>query len=193
MKIINIQFSTKKGETQTARFGIEQEIPFPSIGGHSYSLKWENFGGLFREYGRDPEGIGRIFKCYLLVPDVEIPEDYNRTVFAGFVEYPKDKNTPKPGTIKIRGNDLGETTVSINLDSNYSTVSVREYNGRPTESEKKVFDSLIIPKLREFIEQNEKEIRENSIKKIKTRMRDVIEEARKGLIELENQIEEAIF
>lgn len=192
LKILEMAISTKKGEIQKLRWGIEQEIPYPTLKGHSYNLQWENFGNIFSEYGNKAKGIGEEYRCYLLIPEGEIPEDYNRTHFAGYIPYPTKENKANKGTIIYRGKDIGELEISFNSYNDFYSIKIGCSNS-PSKSEREMLENLIVPKLREFVSINKEELRNDAIKRLKERMSNQIKEARESINKAEEQIKEAIF
>ncbi len=193
MKTLQISASTKKGETQNLRFLVVQEIPYPDISGECGSLKWRNFGGIFSQYGRKAEGIGASYFCHLLAdtaPEV-IPPDYNRTVFAGYVDY-KDQIKINGGTFKLRGKDLGEMSIHFSHNPTWPEIKINGFNA-PSKSERESIQELICPALIKFIEQNRASLKAEAVAKIKAQFQDKLKEARETLTELENQAATAIY
>lgn len=181
--IVQFAISTKKGESQPLRWFIVQETPHPGITSEGSALRWRNGGGLFREFGNPPKGIGARYYCHLLKPEGDLPADYSRRDFAGF--------EGNPGTIKFRGKDLGET--SVHFDNNPSWPTIR-LNGHdtPTSSERALFEQHVLPPLREAIAERKGVLFALACERIEKRMRDELIEARAGLEKLEREAREAM-
>jgi len=192
MKTTQFNISTKKGETQTLRFVVTQEIPFPDIEGNGSGLRWRNFGGLFKNYNGEVKGIGSNYICHLLAPG-DVPEDYNRTHFAGYADY-HDKTKVNGGTMTVRGRDLGEMTIHFEDREHWNseTIKVNGYNS-PSNGERQVIAQLVLPPLREFIAANKAALREEAIAKIKARFAEQIKATRSHVDALEAQIETATY
>lgn len=196
MKTTTFTVSTKKGEAQTLRWLVVQEIPYPDIEGHSGRFQWRNFGDLFGQYGNKASGIGSNYFCHLLADTAPeaIPDDYNRTIFAGYADY-HDKTKVNGGTFKLRGRDLGE--MSIRFEHNFSNpdYAVIKVNGFDSSSsgERQAITDLICPALRTFINDNKAELKAEAIAKIKARFAAELKEAREQLQELENKTAEAVY
>lgn len=191
MKIHTFTISTKKGDEQTLRFGVAQEVPYPDIEGNGSGLHWRNFGGLFGQYGSKAQGIGEKYYCYLLAPDVEIPDDYNRTHFAGYADY-HDKSKVNGGTMTFRGKDLGEMSIHFDANPHWQDIKVRGFE-RATGSEREAITSLIVPRLQEFIAANKAELRAEAIAKVKKTFSERIKSARASIDALENEAQTATY
>lgn len=182
--IAEIEVTTKKGHTQKTRWLVVQDRPYPCLRADAGRLHWSNAGGLLGEYGSKPEGLGSRYKCYLLTPGGEVPEDYNRTHFAGYSHRPGPYGAPdvvNPGTIVLRGRDLGEMSVEFGNNPEYPGISVRGYGGSPTTSERDWIKAEIIPALRQFVADNAAAMRRGAIAAVEKRLTDELEEKRREL------------
>jgi hypothetical protein len=193
MKIVTMTVSTKQNEVQILRWLVVQETPHPDISSNGGSrLQWRNDGGLFGHYGQPAEGIGERYDCYLLASDVaDVPENYNRTHFAGYVAYSGDK-TPKPGAMIVRGKSLGEMTIHFGANTQYQEIKVHGFDS-PTHGEREVIRNLVVPKLVYFIQANKGELKDYAVKQIKERMQRVIAEVRTTVDSMESEISQAKF
>ena len=179
-----IEVTTKKGHTQKTRWLIVQERPYPCIRADAGRLNWSNAEGLLGKYGSKPEGLGSRYKCHLLTPEGDIPEDYNRTHFAGYSHRPGPYGTPdvvNPGTIVYRGQDLGEMSVRFGSNPEYPDISVRGYGGAPTASERDWVKAEIVPALRRFIADNAETLRRDALAAVEKRLAAELEEKRQEL------------
>ncbi len=192
MKTLTLSISTKKGESQSLRFLVVQSRPYPRIGSHGSVLEWENHDGIFPRFSEAARGIGETFDCYLLSSNApaEIPADFNRKVFAGFTEY--KGTTASPGTMKLRGADLGEMTIRFEVNPNHPRIFVRGFES-PSAGERKAIYALLVPKLLEFIQSNKADLKADAVELILERMRDEVATKRAELEKLEAKISEAKF
>jgi hypothetical protein len=193
MKTIKMTVSTKKGEYQALRFLVVQEIPYPDIASDGGRISWRNFGGLFDQYGRKADGIGSNYYCYLLAdtaPDI-VPDDYNRTLFAGYTDY-HDQTKVNGGTFKFRGKDLGEMSIHFGNNPDYPDIKLNGFNA-PTSSERDAIRALICPELRQFITENRVDLKAEAVDKIKNRFAAELRETRESLNALEAQAAKAVF
>jgi hypothetical protein len=189
MKTTTMIVSTKKGESQILRFLIVQETPYPDI----ERFQWRNFGGIFPQYQRPAEGIGSKYYCYLLADNAPkvVPDDYNRTIFAGYADY-RDKTKVNGGTFKLRGRDLGEMSIRFDANPDYPEIKVNGFE-RPSNGERSAIVELIVPALRQFIAVNRAELKAQAVAKIKARFDSVIRDAKEQLNNLEKQAAEAVY
>lgn len=194
MHTTEFTITTKKGESQKTRWLIVQEIPFPDIEGSCGTLKWRNAGELFPQYGNPARGIGSRFNCYLVVPEIEIPEDYNRNHFAGYVPYSIDRNAtpkPNPGTILFRGKDLGEISVYFGDNPDWPDIKSEQCN-RVQGAARDMLLEQVVPPLREYIKRNADKLKSEAVEKLRKRMSDEIGKASKALAELSIEAAKAI-
>lgn len=198
MKTHTINVTTKKGEVQLSRWLVAQSHPYPDAEGFSGSIRWRNGGGLFPEYGKPAAGIGQHYRCFLVIPEGEIPDNYTREQFAGYVPYASYGQPPKPanpGTITLRGRDLGEMVVEIKIGdgwpSDWVDIKVRG-NDNPTQQEREMIKREIVPHLREYIERNAAELHAVAVKRIAAQMAEQVARIRASAAELEKQASEAI-
>lgn len=190
MNTVTIRIETAKGKTQDTTWQVWQEHPFPSISGGSH-LKWENGGGIFPQYGHKAEGIGAKYKAVLLRAGFT-PEDAqdNRNDYAGFRPYINGKNgDPLPGTIILRGRDMGETSAEIDRD--WVRFRVTGYD-TPTEGEKKFLAAQVAPHLLAYIAAHKAELYAEAVEGVKATVTRNLTEARERLVELEQEARAAI-
>ena len=198
MKTHTINITTKKGEIQLSRWIITQSHPHPDTHGFSGNIDWRNGGGLFPEYGRPAQGIGHTYRCNLTIPQDEIPDNYNREQFAGFVPYVgygKPTPPPNPGTLTIRGRDLGEMTIEIKeghgWPEGYAEISVRG-NERPTPQEREIIKREIVPHLIDYIKRNAAELHSEAIKRLTANLAEQVSRVRASADKLEKEAAAAI-
>jgi hypothetical protein len=151
--IATLCLSTKKGETQTIRFLIKQNTPYPDTEGFSGNLRWRNAEGIIASHNNSTPKLPASYQCYLLpTPTNPIPENFNRTHLAGY------ENNESP--LSLRGRSLGEVTIT--LTETYEKPNVRGFQ-TPTPGERKLLEEWIYPQLREFIAENRKELRHEAL------------------------------
>jgi len=195
MKMTTFQISTKKGESQTVRFLVSQEHPWPDFHSTGSSIQWRNTGGLFPAYQQPAVGLGSRYYCYLTVPGIEIPEGWNRTHLAGFTHRPGPYGSPyvtNPGTITLRGKDLGEMTVYFGNNPEWPDIKVRGHDA-PSSSERDFIKAQIVPALRDFITANKDELKQEAIAAVKAAFAKSIKAARSELDAMEKQVETAVY
>ena len=185
--ITEIEVATKKGHAQKTRWIVVQDRPYPCIRADAGRLNWSNAEGLIGKYGSQPEGLGSRYTCHLLTPEGEIPEEYNRTHFAGYSHRPGPYGTPdvvNPGTVVLRGHDLGEMSVKFGSNHDHPDISVRGYGGSPTPSERDWIKAEIVPALRRFIADNAETLRRDALAAVEKRLAAELEEKRQELAAL---------
>lgn len=184
---VEIEVATKKGHKQKTRWLVVQDRPYPCIRADAGRLNWSNAEGLIGKYGNQPEGLGSRYTCHLLTPEGEIPEDYNRTHFAGYSHRPGPYGTPdvvNPGTVVLRGHDLGGMSVKFGNNHDHPDISVRGYGGSPTPSERDWIKAEIVPALRRFIADNAETLRRDALAAVEKRLAAELEEKRQELAAL---------
>lgn len=195
MKTTTFNVSTKKGESQAVRFLISQEHPWPDYHSTGSKIEWRNTGCVFESYQHPAEGIGSRYYCYLTMPDVEIPEGWNRTHLAGFSHRPGPYGTPEvvnPGTITLRGKDLGEMTVYFGSNPEWPDIKVRGHDA-PSSSERDFIKAQIVPHLLEFIAANRDELKQEAVAAIKAAFAKCLQSARADLDAMETKAETAVY
>lgn len=188
--ITHINVSPKKGEVVKTRWIIWQERPHPCIRSETGALAWSHMEGLLGKYGSKPSGLGSRYKCHLLTPEGDIPEDYDRTHFAGFSHRPGPYGTPEvvnPGSFALRGKDLGEITVGIGNNPQYPEIRVRGFDS-PSTSERDFIKAQIVPYLMEAINANAASLREQALAYVQKRLASELAEKRKELEDLEKLV-----
>jgi hypothetical protein len=179
--IFSFPIQPKKGETQHLRFLIHQEIPYPDTEGFGGRLQWRNTGGLLPKHGAPATGLEKTYRCLLLPPSGTPPPNFNRTHLAGYEN--------NPGTLVIRGKNLGEVTVTISETWQSSRVCGFE---NPTPFEEKVFSQWIYPTLREHIEENKKSLYEEATQKVEQNFLEKLEQLQRSLEELRQESQKAL-
>jgi hypothetical protein len=197
MKTHTINISTKKGEIQLTRWIITQTHPHPDTEGHSGEIKWRNAENLFDRYNQPASGIGQCYQCSLTIPADEIPDNYDRTHFAGFVPYAgygKPANPPNAGTFTIRGRDLGEVQIEIKEGSGWQNYTSCNVNGgdRPTPQEKEIIEKQIVPILRAIIERDAAELHAAAVARLKATFAEQVARVRASANRLEKEAAEAL-
>lgn len=195
MKTITFQVSTKKGESQTVRFLVSQEHPWPDFNSNGSSIDWRNTGGLFPAYQQPAAGLGSRYYCYLTRPDIEMPENWDRTHLAGYRHRPGPYGTPdvtNPGSITYRGKDLGEMTIYFGNNPEWPDIKVRGHDA-PTSSERDFIGSAIVPALRDFINANKEELKQEAVSAVKASFAKKLSEARAEIDAMERKAETAVY
>lgn len=191
MKTTQLSVSTKKGEAQSLRFMIVQEIPYPDIDGTGSRLQWRNGGAFFPKYGAKFDGIGSRYHCYLLAAECENPpEDWNRSHLAGYADY-DDKTKVNGGTMTLRGKDLGEMSVYFGNNPGWPEIKVRGFDN-PSTAEREVIEAQIVPGLLQFIAGNKAALYADACGRLRARIEKELSEARAELDTLEREANTAI-
>ena len=173
MKTATIKISTKKGQTQETKWIIAQAHPYPDIE-KAGSWRWRNADELFDTYQHPAAGLGNNYYCELLRSD--IPADgHDRKSFAGF-----DGN---PGTITLRGVNLGEMRVDVN-ENGYNKISVRGFE-TTTPGEKAFITAAIIPGLLAAIEESKAELKAEAVEAVRACIVEHVRDARAEIDKLE--------
>lgn len=194
--VCSVTVSAKKGDTQTARFVINQDIPWPRVHTSGGSLEWQNHEGkLFSHCGQGPKGIRENYTCELLSMDFigELPDNYNRMSLAGFSHRPGPYGTPEitNPSLVYRGKSLGELTISFGNNLDWPDIK-QGYSGSFTSVERGWIKEQIVPQLRAFIAANKAELRKMALAAIESRMRENVAEKRAELDRCEALIDEAM-
>lgn len=170
-------------------WGISQERPYPDIA--DLRNGWRNSGGIFRSYSSPATGLSRNYRAVLLRPDLEPSKATGtRRDHAGY-----DGN---PGTLTLRGRDLGEILIDIELRGParhlpvYARIRVRGFED-PTPGENAWIQAEIIPALVAFIGEHEADLKAEAVAGTLEYMRGQIARVRETIAELEAQIETAVF
>jgi hypothetical protein len=180
--VCEIEVEPRKGLKVKTRWIVEQDRPYPT----AERGRWRQGGGWFSEAGEGPgdgeeRGTPRHYTASLLAEGVEPPEDWNRTHLAGYRTYSPggDKGAPLPGSVTLRGNDLGEMTVSWEADkTQYATITVRGYAGRCTAAEHGWIAAHILPGLVAFAEDNRAPLFARAIEALRKRFAEVVADMR---------------
>ena len=173
MKTARIKVSTKKGQTQSTAWRIIQAHPYPDIE-KAGSWRWRNCEGLFDSYQHPAAGLGNNYYCQLLRSD-KPADGRDRTSFAGY-----DGN---PGTIVLRGVDLGEMRIDVH-GNGYNKISVRGFNS-PTSGEAAFITAAIIPCLLAAIAESKAELKAEAVEAVRVCIVEHVKEARAAIDKLE--------
>lgn len=185
----NITISPKAGEKHNLRFAIEQDCPSPRIGGHSGSLRWENYERMFSGPCGPAEPLRLAYTCWLLKAGLNsLPEQWDLKSMAGY--------EGNPGSFKWRGNDIGllriEITLSQHTASYVQRINVRDFES-PTPGERRYIEESIVPHLVDTIWRNRDVLYYSARQKVISKMRGEITGARAQLARLESEIAKATF
>lgn len=189
---VKITVETKKGTKQETRWSIVQEKPYPSLSIECGRAVWRNGGGIFGQYGSPAAGIGSKYYCNLLKADYsDATSEDNRKDYAGF--------NGNAGTITLRGRDLGETQVKLDIYPNtcnagkeyYADIKVNS-NDNPSTAERAFIEAQIVPELRAYITAHAAELKADAVNAIRQRVAAEIDETRRELVELEAEAMAAV-
>ena len=137
-----------------ARFLVEQTPEHCSLDG---GRRWQT-NALFPNYRKDPDPVRlpENYRAHLLATGATPAEGepWNRESLAGYIPYGYDTagartTTANPGTIKLRGRDLGE--LSVHISPNW-TIYKTNLSGSPGPGERKWLDTYLAPALKSFVE-----------------------------------------
>lgn len=185
--IIPITVHPKAGEAIKTRWGITQNIPYPSIGNGPY-FKWQNTDGLFPSFSKPAKGIGRSYSAVLLRSDEENPDTSTREGHAEF--------NGAPGTFSLRGVNMGEVAVRITLgddpsETPQSTWKVIDYDD-PTAEQLSFLKTNILPVIHFAIQDNLKVLEKWALDQIEVHTARHLKDARESLDKLEAKMADAI-
>lgn len=179
--IASFPIQPKKGETQHLRFLIQQEIPYPDTEGFGGRIQWRNTGGLLPKHGAPATGLENSYRCLLLPDSGTPPATFNRTHLAGYEN--------NPGTLTIRGKNLGEVTITIG--DIWQTTRVCGFE-KTTPSEEKVFAEWIYPPLREYIQEKKKSLHEDAVRRVEKNFEEKLTQLQSSLEELRRESQKAL-
>jgi hypothetical protein len=180
MKTI-IKISTKKGHTQETTWHIIQAHPYPDIE-KAGSWRWRNAGGMFDAYNQPATGLEEKYYCNLLRSDFSEVFD-NRKDYAGY--------EGNPGSIVLRGQDLGEMNVTVNNSNRYNEIKVNGFDS-PTSGVRAWIEEAIIPGLLKAIEEHKAELKAEAVEAVRQRIIENVKEARSEIDKLELEALEAV-
>jgi hypothetical protein len=169
MIAVTIDIPLKKGVTATTRWNITQDVPFPDITGECGRLAWRNFGGLLREYGREPSGLAPHYSLYM---DVGNPEGQ------AFFSY--------------RGLNLEEIRADIKRSPWDSFVWKVRRSENPRDSERSLLDLYVKPVILQAIEDHKEELKADAIKRLKEHVHYQLNEAKNRIEKLDKEMSAAI-
>ena len=195
MKTATISITTRKGETKSTTWGIYQDRPYPDIEGGGGGLRWRNGGGLFGQYGHAAEGLGQKYSAVLL-REGWTPESAtgNRADYAGFMPYKYGDTLPAlPGSIVLRGRDMGETSAEIDTRPHGCGVWFKVTGTcSPTSGERAFLDEQVKPGLLAAIEEHKAALKAEAVAGIVETVKDRIGRARAELCKMEEEAAAAI-
>lgn len=191
--VCEIEVEPRRGHKVKTRWIVEQDRPYPT----AERGRWRQGGGWFCETGVWDEGycVAYRYTASLLAEGVEPPEDWNRTHLAGYRTYSPggDKGAPLPGSVTLRGNDLGEMTVSWEAGkTQYATITVRGYAGRCTAAEHGWTAAHILPGLVAYAEANRAPLFARAIEALRKRFAEVVADMRAEADLLESSAAEIV-
>jgi len=182
-----IDLNLKKDHSQKTFWMVKRQSPYPSI--PQWGSKWENHQGLLPHQGNPPMPLDE-YHCYL-VPSLEVPENWNRTNLAGYVNNGKTTD----GAFVFRGQSSGEMTITFNLRPRHSQQEGYEctdikVNGfsSPTPAFRDFVRSNVVPVLLEYIRVNKVSLTLEAKETLLASMQANIADERKRVNELEAQI-----
>lgn len=172
-----------------ARFIVEQAPEYCSLDG---GRRWQT-NALFPTYRKDPEPVRlpAAYRAFLLAHNATPTEGepWNREILAGYIPYDYDATgaritTPNPGTITLRGRDLGELSAHISGDwITYRTDAHRD----PSPGEKKWLDSHLTPALKSYIQEHRASLYADAYAATLASIADALRNARAELDKLEEE------
>lgn len=139
-----------------ARFLVEQTPEHCAL---DDGRRWQT-NALFPNYRKDPEPVRlpASYRAHLLATDAAPTdgEPWNREILAGYIPYSYSPTgaritTANPGTIKIRGRDMGELTAHV---SEHWTTYKTNLSGSPSPGERKWLDAHLAPALKAYIREH---------------------------------------
>ena len=188
--IAAVTVTTKKGEEQRTRWLIWLDRVYPCIKGHSAGgLNWENTESLFPRYGSEARGLALRYSAAMLRSDYdeESAQD-NRLDYAGA--------DGAPGSLVIRGEDLGELSAEIigasGTCGGYVSYRARGYNS-PTPGEKNLLQEQVTPALLAYVKANARSLKAEAVAVVKAHFAEELREARERLNWLKVEAKKAKF
>lgn len=197
--IAQIDISTKKGHhEQATQWLVSQSRPYPDITSLGSSFLWRNAGGLIPGRPCDKPELSRSYFAHLLRSDYS-PDAHKgtREDFAGFepaLKYDPQtgqrvKTPENPGTIKLRGQDLGEIMLEVTPGAMFGPridIKVRGF-AAPTPSERDWIKAHIVPGLLAYIEQHADQMHAETLAELRAHVCQRVSNARAQLDALEKQ------
>lgn len=197
--ICTFTVSAKKGDSQTARFHIQRDVPYPRLNGIRGCIEWESAENILPSWrnNNQPSGIPDSYYCYLMRSNLAEGEqlDGSRKDHAGYT-YQSSYSGPEvknPGSLVYRGREIGETVIHIEMRG------ANQWNGSPyircdavSGSESDWFKAQVYPPLLAYIEANKTSLYAESLDKLKAYIANEIAESREELEAAEKQMLEAL-
>jgi hypothetical protein len=172
---------TKKDTTQHTTWRVLQLHPWPHIAQGYY---WDMRG----------QKLKTEYEARLLRNDVPLPANDDRNDLAGFTPY--RSTTPNPGTITLRGRDLGEMELTICIypdgdtgATRHSTLMRVRGNEHPTDAERAWIEDQIVTPLLDTIADDLDTLRTEAIDATRKLFNGQIAYARESLTRLESEID----
>lgn len=188
MHIAIITVSPRKGESVRTQWELYRERPFPSIDGGS-CFRWRNGGGVFPEFGNPGGQIKDEYSAFLLRDGfVEGEREHTRHDYAGY--------DGAPGTLTLRGRDLGEMSLKVNLwgreHSGFNCMPrVRGFD-IPSPGESDWIRESILPGILDYIRANRADLYREAVDGIADTLAERVEHMRQAAAELETGAAEAV-
>ena len=170
-----------------ARFIVEQSPEHCSLDG---GRRWQT-NAIFPNYRKDPDPVRlpATYRAHLLATDAAPVdgETWNREILAGYIPYGYTTTgaritTANPGTIKLRGRDLGELTAHV---SEHWTTYKTNLSGSPSPGEQKWLDAHLAPALKSYLKEHRASLYADAYAATLASVADALRNARAELDKLE--------
>jgi hypothetical protein len=187
-KILSLTLEPKKGQPVNTRWLVELEQPYPDYESSGTRLSWRNHGGLLSSYN-SPAVTPETYRANLILPTGDLPQDYNRTHFAGY--------EGNPGTFSLRGSDLGEIRAEIRPAPRHLggeawvSFQVRGFNS-PTPGEHAWLEANVVPALRAFIAEHRDELRQDAAERLSAHLAGMMDRLKEEAEKLAAKIPEML-
>ena len=145
-------------------------------------------------YGNQPEVPAPEYRAHLLAEEVDPPNDYNRTHFAGFTwQKESGRDAPKiitnPGTFAFRGNDLGEIAINLSMGGQFPECNIRvRDHGALKPGEREFLRSQVVIPLADFVLARGEELAKLATEKLRQTLKERIRDAHAKLVSAEQQV-----
>jgi len=158
----NITVSPRKGEEIKTRWQVAQSRPYPNLTTRLGSLEWQGIDGLKDKYNQPAQGIPPVYSAQMM----------------------------EPGSLLLRGADLGTVSVRIDLSRNgaaWPFWKVRDHSD-PTKGERDFLTAQVLPHLIKFITDNRAELLSDAIADVQSAFEKSLAEFRADLDKLESMV-----
>ena len=187
-----IVIEPKKGCPVVTLWGIRQVPVYPDFDTSCGELRWRNCEGLMTRHGEPlVAGLRERYVCDLLRSDTDEHDISNRCCHAGYVDDYRKGDKPNPGTFFLRGEDMGEMSVTFTGNPLWPEITVRGFNA-PTPSERTFIIREICCWLQAHIDENKAQLKAEAIAETREAVRKRVEGARARLDKLEAEMAAAI-